>query len=131
MVQENVRIFSDLDLNFTPHPVTGDLVRRLDDNAIKQALKNLIMTRNFERPFHSEIGSPIREALFNPLTPMTVMIVRRAIIDLVSNFEPRVRLLDVEVISSPENNSLYVSINFRIINTERPLNLEFMLERTR
>jgi phage baseplate assembly protein W len=127
----NTRLFSDLDLNFTPHPVTGDLVRRLDDNAIKQSLKNLIMTRNFERPFHSEIGSPIREALFNPLTPMTTMVVRRAIIDLVSNFEPRVRLLDVEVISSPENNSLYVSINFRIVNTERPLNLEFMLERTR
>jgi phage baseplate assembly protein W len=127
----NARLFSDLDLNFTPHPVTGDLVRRLDDNAIKQSLKNLIMTRNFERPFHSEIGSPIREALFNPLTPMTTMIVRRAIIDLVTNFEPRVRLLDVEVISSPENNSLYVSINFRIVNTERPLNLEFMLERTR
>lgn len=127
----NTRVFSDLDLNFTPHPVTGDLTRRLDDNAIKQSMKNLIMTRNYERPFHSEIGSPIRAALFEPMTPMTSMIVRRAIIDLISNFEPRVRLIGVEVIASPENNGLYVSITFRIINTEKPLNLEFMLERTR
>ena len=72
-----------------------------------------------------------RQALFEPLTPMTTLIVRRTIIDLVSNFEQRVKLIDVEVIASPENNSLYVNIVFRIVNTERPLQLEFMLERTR
>lgn len=125
------RTFSDIDLNFTPHPVTGDLVTRYDDNAIKQSLKNLIMTRNFERPFHSEIGSPVKALLFDLITPLTAHMVRRAIIDLVSNFEPRVVLLAVDVIASPENNSLYVNITFRIVNTERPINLDFVLERTR
>lgn len=127
----NTRTFSDLDLNFTPHPVTGDLVTRYDDNAIKQSLKNLILTRNFERPFHSEIGSPVKALLFDLITPLTAHMVRRAIVDLVSNFEPRVRLLAVDVIASPENNSLYVNISFRIVNTERPINLDFVLERTR
>lgn len=127
----NTRVFSDLDLNFTPHPVTGDITRRFDDAAIKQSLKNLIMTRNYERPFHSEIGSPIKGLLFDPMTPMTAHVVRRAIIDLVSNFEPRVNLMEVSVIASPENNSLYVSITFKIVNTERPLTLELILERTR
>lgn len=127
----NTRLFSDLDLNFRPHPVTGDVVIKKDEEAIKQALKNLIQIRNYEKPFHSEIGSPIRQALFEPLTPMTTLIVRRTIIDLVSNFEQRVKLINVEVIASPENNSLYVNIVFRIVNTERPLQLEFMLERTR
>ena len=131
MATRNSRIFSDLDLNFTPHPVTGDLVRRFDENAIKQSLKNLIMTRHYERPFHSELGSPIRELLFDLITPMTSLMVRRAIIDIISNFEPRVQLLDVDVIPSPENNSLYVSITFKIVNTEAPLNLEFILERSR
>lgn len=125
------RLFSDLDLNFRPHPVTGDVTIKRDEEAIKQSLRNLIQIRNFEKPFHSEIGSPIRQALFEPLTPMTALTVRRNIIDLVSNFEQRVMLIDVEVIASPENNSLYVSITFRIVNTERPLSLEFMLERTR
>jgi phage baseplate assembly protein W len=127
----NTRIFSDLDLNFTPHPVTGDLVRKYDENAIKQSIKNLIMTRHYERPFHSEMGSPIRELLFDLITPVTALMVRRAIIDLISNFEPRVKLLGVEVIPSEENNSLYVSITFKIVNTESPLSLEFLLERTR
>ncbi len=127
----NTRLFSDLDLNFRPHPVTGDVIIKKDDEAIKQALKNLIQIRNYEKPFHSEIGSPIRAALFEPLTPMTTLMVRRAIIDLVSNFEQRVKLIDVNVIASPENNSLYVNIVFKILNTERPLELEFMLERSR
>lgn len=127
----NTRVFSDLDLNFTPHPVTGDLVRRLDENAIKQSLKNLIMTGHFERPFHSEIGSPIPTLLFEPMTPLTSLMIRRSIIDLVSNFEPRVSLLDVEAIQSPENNAIYVNIVFKIVNTERPLTLDLVLERTR
>lgn len=128
---KNTRLFSDIDFNFTPHPVTGDLVRRLDDNAIKQAIKNLIMTRNYERPFQSDLGSPVRELLFDLITPMTALMVRRVIIDLISNYEPRVKLVDVEVIASPDNNSLYCSITFRIVNTERPLTLDLVLERSR
>lgn len=131
MTRHTTRLFSDLDLNFRAHPVTGDIIVKKDEEAIKQALKNLIQVRNYEKPFHSEIGSPIRQALFEPLTPMTTLVVRRTIVDLVSNFEPRVKLIDVDVIASPENNSLYVNIVFRIVNTERPLQLEFMLERTR
>lgn len=125
------RVFSDLDLNFSPHPVTGDLVRKFDDNAIKQSVKNLIMTKNHERPFHSEIGSPIPALLFEPLTPVTALMVRRSIIDLISNFEPRVDLLSVDVIPSEDNNSLYVSITFKIVNSERPVTLDLALERTR
>jgi phage baseplate assembly protein W len=127
----NTRIFSDLDLNFTPHPVTGDLVRRFDDQAIKQSIKNLIMTNHFERPFHSELGSPIPALLFEPMTPLTTLMIRRSIIDLISNFEPRVELSEVDVIQSPENNAVYVTITFKIVNTELPLTLDLVLERTR
>ena len=130
-MSRNTRLFSDLDFNFSPHPVTGDLVVKYDEHAIKQSLKNLIMTRNYERPFHSDIGSPVRELLFDLITPMTGLMVKRAIVDLVSNYEPRVVLTDVDVVASPENNSLYVSISFRIVNTEKPLTLDFVLERTR
>lgn len=128
---KTARLFSDLDFNLTPHPVTKDLVRRLDDNAIKQALKNLIMIKNFEKPFHSDIGTPVSALLFEPLTPVTALMVRRAIVDQISNFEPRVVLLEVDVIASEEQNSLYVSIVFRIVNSERPITLDLTLERTR
>lgn len=127
----NTRIFSDLDLNFTAHPVTKDITRRYDENAIKTSLKNLILTSNYERPFHSEIGSPIKRLLFEPATPMLENMVQRAIIDVVSNFEPRVVLIDVLVNLSPDTNSLYVTIEFKIVNTESPLTLDLVLERTR
>jgi phage baseplate assembly protein W len=127
----NTRIFSDLDLNFTAHPVTKDITRRYDENAIKTSLKNLILTSNYERPFHSEIGSPIKRLLFEPATPMLENLVQRAIVDVINNFEPRVNLIQVLVNLSPDTNSLYVTIEFKIVNTESPLTLDLVLERTR
>jgi phage baseplate assembly protein W len=127
----NTRTFSDLDLNFTAHPVTKDITRRFDENAIKTSLRNLILTSNYERPFHSEIGSPIKRLLFEPATPMTQVMIKKAIEDTVLNFEPRVQLTEVNVNVSGDNNSVYVSIYFKIVNTERPLSLDLVLERTR
>ena len=127
----NTRIYSDLDFNFTAHPVTKDLVRRYDEDAVKTALKNLILTRNFERPFHSEIGSPIRQLLFDLPGPMFTVMMRRAIIDVINNFEPRVSIIDVEVQDESDNNTVYVTLTFSIINTTRPITLDLALERTR
>ncbi len=127
----NTRNFSDLDLNFTAHPVTKDIVLRYDENAIKTSLKNLILTSNFERPFHSEIGSPIKRLLFEPATPMLAVVMKRAIVDTVNNFEPRVELLNVDVYVGEDSNAIRVTIEFKIRNTERPLSLDIVLERTR
>lgn len=127
----NTRIFSDLDFNFTAHPVTKDVSRRYDENSVKTALRNLILTRNYERPFHSEIGSPIRSLMFEPATPMLGVMLRKAIFDVVNNFEPRVVLTEVDINVSDENNAVYITIEFKIVNTERPLTLDLTLERTR
>jgi phage baseplate assembly protein W len=127
----NTRIFSDIDLNFTAHPVTKDITRRFDENAVKSSLKNLILTSNYERPFHSEIGSPVRSLMFEPFSPMFVAAMRKAIIDMVDNFEPRVVVTDVLINYLPENNAIEVTIQFKIVNTEKPLTLGIVLERTR
>lgn len=127
----NTRTFSDLDLNFTAHPLTGDVARKYDEESIKQAVKNLILTNNYERPFHSEIGSQIRGLLFEPVTPMLNMLLKRAIIDTITNFEPRVRLTDVVVRFSPDNHDVYVSIEYTIVNTTRPIQIDLVLKRTR
>ena len=110
--------------------MTKDIVLRYDENSIKTSLKNLILTSNYERPFHSEIGSPIKRLLFEPATPMLGVVIKRAIVDVVNNFEPRVQLLDVNVQVS-DNNSVLVNIEFKIVNTETPLTLDLVLERTR
>ena len=127
----NTRIFSDIDLNFTAHPVTKDITRRYDENAVKTALKNLILTSNYERPFHSAIGSPIRAMLFEPQSPLTSASIRRAIFDMIQSFEPRVTVTEVAVTYNPDDNAVSVRIDFKIINTERPLSLDLVLERTR
>lgn len=127
----NTRLFTDIDLNFTAHPVTKDVTRRYDENAIKASVLNLLLTRNFERPFHSEIGSPIRALLFELPGPMFTVMMQRAIIDVINNFEPRVEIIDVRVNDAADNNAVYVTLEFKIVNTERPITLDLTLERTR
>lgn len=127
----NTRTFSDLDFNFTAHPVTKDVTRKYDEEAIKQSIKNLVMTQNYERPFHSEIGSMVRGLLFEPTTPMLPIMLKRAITDTIVNFEPRAILNDVIVRFVPDSNDLAVTIEFTIINTTRPAVVNLVLERTR
>ena len=121
----NTRTFSDLDLNFTPHPVTGDVGFKYDENAVKQSVKNLVLTQNFERPFHSEIGSTIRSLLFEPATPMTKEILRKTISDTITNFEPRVELIDVMINYRQDDTSVDVRITFKVQITV-PIEIDFI-----
>ena len=127
----NTRTFSDLDLSFMRHPVTQDVSRKFDEEAIKQSVKNLVLTQNYERPFHSEIGSQVMSLLFEPASPMLAVMLKKTITDTITNFEPRVNLTSVDVTFTPDNNEVYVSIYFTIINTTRPVQVTLLLTRTR
>ena len=127
----NTRTFSDIDMNFGIHPVSKDVVHKYDEQAVKQSIKTLIMTRNHERPFHSEIGSQIRSMLFELPTPMTAALIRQQIIDTINNFEPRAKILDVTVLLAPENNGICCTITFLVTNTTTPVSIDLFLERTR
>ena len=125
------RTFSDLDQNFTAHPVTGDVARLYDENAIKRSVRNLLQTNNFERPFHSEIGSQIRALLFEPASPVLNTMLKRVITDTITTFEPRVVVNSVTVSSNTDNNSLNVTLVFTIVNTVNPVTMNVVLQRTR
>lgn len=125
------RIFADLDLNFTAHPVSKDVTRRYNENAVKAALRNLLLTSYYERPFHSEIGAPIRQLLFEIPGPMNREMIKRAVQDTVANYEPRVQLLNVEVKYDPDNNNVDILLEFRVLNSPNITTLELTLERTR
>jgi phage baseplate assembly protein W len=125
------RLFADLDLNFTPHPISKDIAKRFNENAVKTALKNLLLTSYYERPFHSEIGTPIRQLLFEIPGPLNREMIKRAIEDAIANFEPRVQILNIEVKYDLDNNSVDVLIEFRILNAITSTILELTLERTR
>ncbi len=125
------RTFVDFDASFQAHPTTGDLLIRTDDRAIQFAVRSLILTHYYERPFQSEIGSPIKQLLFSNFGIDFSIILKRAISDVINNHEPRVDLLDVTVDEAPDNNRVYVAIIFKIKNTEKPLSVDLTLTRTR
>jgi phage baseplate assembly protein W len=125
------QIFKDLDLLFSAHPNTKDVVKKRDEDAIKQSVKNLILTQYYERPFHSEIGSPVRGLLFELATPLTVHTLKRGIIDTLTNFEPRIRVLEVNVFMQDETNSCDIVITYEIIGLQTTEELTITVERTR
>lgn len=127
----NTRKFVDIDLSFIKNPHTGDISIRRDDNAIKGAVRNLILTNHYERLFHSEIGSSVKGMLFENPSPGIAAVLRQEIEDVIQNFEPRAEIMSVDVRFAPDNHSCDISITFRIINTVEPIKLEFTLKRVR
>jgi phage baseplate assembly protein W len=127
----NSRTFTDLDLNFLAHPVTRDVTTKIDEQAIKASVRNLVLTSNYEKPFHPEIGSPIKSLLFEPATPILPILIEKAIHQTLDNFEPRVNLTKVTANLSEDTNSVYVTIEFTIVNTTAPQSINLVLTRTR
>jgi phage baseplate assembly protein W len=128
---KNTRTFSDIDMGFFTHPVSRDVSKKYDENSIKQSIKNLILTKNYERPFRSNVGSQIKALLFEPITPMLTAVIKRSIENTINTYEPRVNLLDISVLLSPDNNAVYVTVVFAIVNTSTPISVDLFLERTR
>lgn len=126
--------FKDISVTFNEHPNTADLLVVKNEQAIKIALQNLIMTKKGERPFNSQIGSTISRLLFEVLDFGTAGSIRSEIEFLIRRWEPRINLLDVVVTPEYDQNAFSVYIEFEIIGRERPdapLTTEFLLERTR
>ena len=130
-INRNSKSFADLNLLFTASPSTGDITKKTDEEAIKSSLRNLISTKNYERPFHPEIGCQIFSLLFENFTSVTSQVMRKTIQDVVNKFEPRVDILDVIVYETLDENNLNVSVTFKIINTERPVTFNTILQRVR
>lgn len=124
-------IYSDLDLKFTKHPLTRDVSKRVDVAAVNQSLKNLLLTSNFERPFRSGIGTPIKSLMFEPMSPMLRVMLKSVIEQTVYNYEPRIKLEDVGITFSEDENSIDIIIYYYILNTTDLQQFEFTLERTR
>lgn len=130
-VNRIIKEFSDLDLLFQAHPYTRDVNRKFNIDAIKASVKNLVLTKNYERPFHPEIGCQVNNLLFEPFDPITEAVMEQTIYDVVSRFEPRVTLLKVKVSSTVDSNGVEVSVTFKVKNNPTPINLITILSRVR
>jgi phage baseplate assembly protein W len=124
-------IFSDLDLAFIPHPITGNVGKKANREAVRQSVKSLVLTDYFERPFKSDIGCSIRYFLFELFTPPVKQQMERAIREVIKNYEPRADVFEVLVEERPDLNALTVSVAFMILNDPDPVILDVILERVR
>ena len=125
------RIYKDLDLNFGRNPITNDVNKLTDVEAVKRSVRNLINTNHYERPFHPEIGSDVRAMLFEPMTPLNALNLQRKVAEVLNNFEPRIDLQQVLANPNIDNNSYELKIMFYVVGSNSPVEVETFLERLR
>lgn len=124
-------VYSDFFTDFSVHVNTGQLNRKTNEDAVKQSVKNLLLTDFYERPMQPELGSNLKALLFENYTPATQLRAKAYIQDVFDNHEPRAELIESQVSFNEAHQSLICSIYFRIINSKEPTRLDLVIERTR
>lgn len=123
--------YSDVFTNFVIHPNKRDLVLLKEEESIKRSLKNIIFTSRTERFFNNDFGCNINKYLFELMTQDTLISIKQEIESAITNFEPRVNLIDVNVSFNEDYNSVFVGILFSIVNKSEPIQFTLRLERVR
>jgi len=125
-------VFSDVNVTFTPHPVTGKLPVLKNADAVKRAVRNLILTNFGERPYDPLYGGNVRALLFeNTDDPLLSDRIRRDITRAINQYEERAKVLQVDVVLRPDSNQLVIKVQFQIVNQRFPVDLEVAIERVR
>ena len=131
-IDRNVRQYKDLDLFFGTKQASNDINKVTDIQAVKRSVRNLVLLNHYEKPFHPEIGSGVRDILFEPMTPLTSHSLAVEIEDVIENFEPRAKLVGVRALPNLERNEYEVSVEFYVVNAPTELvDLTIFLERLR
>ncbi len=127
----NTRTYSDIDVSFIPNPITGDLVKKTNVEAVVQALQNLVQLSYYEKPFHPEIGGNVRRLLFEPLDNITANLLSNELKTIIKNFEERVNVIGVYVDTNSTEDGYTVTIEFYIVSLADPITISFFLQRIR
>lgn len=123
--------WSDFNTNLDVHPVTMELSRLTNDQAVKRSLKNIILTNKTERLFNPGFGGNIHRLLFEPMNEHTSESIKHAINDVILEYEPRVKLESIEVIPNEQHNLYRINIFFMIVNQESMSAMTVLLYRVR
>jgi len=127
----SARIYKDLDLDFQKNTATKDIQKLTDIEAVKRSVRNLIKLNHYEKPFRPEIGSNLRAMLFENITPQINHAISKQIDLLIRNYEPRCRLVQLNVQPDVDRNGYRASISFFVVNHPERVEVETFLERLR
>ena len=125
------RIHIDLNLDFQQNTATKDIQRVEDVEAVKRSVRNLISLNHYEKPFHPEIGSNLRAMLFENITPQMSHAISKEIDNLIKNYEPRARLVQISTMPQFDRNAYAATISFYVQNSSERVTVESFLERLR
>ena len=120
-ISRNVRQYRDLDLFFSRKQGSGDVNKVTGVEAVKRSVRNLVLTNFYEKPFHPEIGSGVRDMLFENMSPVTAVVLARKVEDVIENFEPRARLVGVRALPNLDRNEYEITIEFFVVNAPTEL----------
>jgi len=122
--------FKDLSITFKPHPVTEDVLVKKDAAAIRQSVSNLLYTRKTERPFDYNIGTNLYNLLFEPLNSITAGLIATEIRTVITQYEPRIVIDNIEVSTNFSDNGFDVLLSYIIVGRDDDLiDLNLFLER--
>ena len=120
-ISRNARQYRDLDLFFSKKQGNSDVNVITDIEAVKRSVRNLVLLNYYEKPFNPNIGSDVRELLFENMSPLTSVVLAQAVEDVIENFEPRVRLISVRAFPNFDRNEYEMTIEFFVVNTPTEL----------
>lgn len=123
--------FTDFNTSLVAHPINKDISLKSDVEAVKQSIRNLVLTDKMERPFQPTIGCDIRKLLFENITPTTIVMAKQTIVETLERHEPRCNIINVKASVDEDNNALYITIVFSVINNSDVQELNLILERIR
>ena len=123
--------YSDFLTDLTPHPNTKDLVKNNNVEAVKRSIRNLIQTDQYERLMRPNLGSSVRKILFEPITQASSDMLKQYVTETIGNFEPRARVLEVDVFADSNNLGYTINIYFYVINIADPVSMTVTLYRVR
>jgi phage baseplate assembly protein W len=123
--------WSDLDLSLKIHPIRKDIISLKDDAAIKNAVKNLLVSNFYERPFQDDLGANLRGLLFEPAGLFTEIMLRDNIRNVLDNHEPRIRVTSIDIIDNTQANSYGIIVNFKIKEFDQATSVNIELRRLR
>jgi phage baseplate assembly protein W len=128
---KKIPIYRDLHKDMTKSPVNDDLAVKIDEEAVKESIKNLILTDKGERLMQPLLGGSIRAMLFDNNSPATLKLIQEQVRETIEQYEPRATLIDVQVTSQIDDNVVRITIFFYINNVEQPISVSVLLERIR
>ena len=124
-------LYSDFFIGLDIHPGKKDLARTTNENAVKRSIINLLLTDYDERPYQPNLGANLKYLLFEPADGETLSIMREQIDNCLTKFEPRIRILSLNLESSADEQRVNVTLVFSTVNIPKPITINLILNRVR